>query len=138
MIIRMTLGDNDFTRELEMFTKSLLSDLMFSKDEEFYGLDSVDAKIQYMDYKHKIQNLLNPNNDSILDRPSRKLICHEVQKLWNQYVRHRAISSGRFSDFPEVYLMDNFKVSVIYRMADMWENGEAVYFFTTNNKFITQ
>ena len=137
MIIRMTLGDNDFTSELETFTKSLLSDLMFGRDEEFYGLGSVDAK-QYMDHKHKIQKLLNPNNDIILDRPSRKLICHEVQKLWNQYVRHRAISSGRFSDFPEVYLMDNFKVSVIYRMVDMCENGEAVYFFTTNNKFITQ
>lgn len=138
MIIRMTVGDNDFTQEIESFTKSLLSDLLCGVDEEYNGLVDIESKRRFLDRRDQIRSLLNPNNGTNLSKFDRKQICEEVKHLWIRHVRHRVTASARISDVPGAYLIAHFKVSVIYQMTDKWENGEVVYFFTTNNKFISQ
>lgn len=138
MIIKMTVHDNDFTEEIEKFCKDLWENLYFGKDDNYENM-TLKEKVQWWREYDDFRDMLNPNNDDILTTSQRRLVCDHVKELWIKYVNtHRVDDSSSDEDHTKKYLKKNFKVQVNYQMSDRWENGEVVYYFTTNQKFITQ
>lgn len=130
MIIRMTVYDNDFTGLIERFCTDLWYNLFFGLNSEVpKDEDSIETIFNWRLRREEIQKLLNPNVTEKLDDEGEWRIISEVLHLWRRFT-----SSHPSYD----YLTREFKVAIQYKMEDKWENGEVVYYFTTNQKFITQ
>lgn len=138
MIIKMTVHDNDFTEKIENFCKNLLADILYGEDEN-YDKMTIEEKFNWWQQRTMIQTLMNPNNDDSLTHSQRFIICEEVKKLWHKYVDNHRMSCNSHDEYRvKQYLKKAFRVQINYQMNDRWENGETVYYFTTNQKFITQ
>lgn len=138
MIIRMTLSDNDFTQEIEKFAKNLFDRLYWGKDVSFYDND---YNKWYQAYKvqEELQKLLNPNITDSLTDEDKTTIRAKVFLEWWDFVD--GLNFKKYSTDEErlkKYLKKDFECSIGYDFKDKWENGEVVYYFTTNNKYITQ
>lgn len=138
MIIKMTVHDNDFTEKIENFCKNLLADILLGEAENYDEM-TLEEQFNWWKQHTRIQTLMNPNNDDSLTHSQRFIICEEVKKLWYKYVdSHRMSDSTNDESHVKQYLKKAFRVQINYQMTDRWENGETVYYFTTNQKFITQ
>jgi hypothetical protein len=131
MIIRMTVHDNDYTDVIESFCRDLKKKLLFYDEEVYSTIKNFINKVWYWDYRRKLVNLLNPNEDRKLNKEEKKFICTEIIHLWEKYV-----SSTNLIDSID-YLINSFQVTITYRLNDEWKNNEVVYFFFDNDKFIT-
>jgi hypothetical protein len=132
MIIRMTVKDNSFTNLIENFADNLFDKLYFSRKKP----DNVDAQTWVEDYlipHQKVQNLLNPNIIQTLSEGEKFILCNQVYILWLNYVND-VVNERHTRD----YLKTEFEVSISYTYTDTWENGEAVYYFTTHRKWFSQ
>lgn len=132
MIIRMTLNDNDFTQEIERFAKNLFDRLYWAKDASFYDND---YSKWYQVYKaqEELQKLLNPNiTDSLTDEDKITIKAKVFLEWWD------FVDGLNFKEDTKKYLKKDFECSISYDFKDKWENGEVVYYFTTNQKYITQ
>ena len=135
MIIRGTVNDNDFSESLEAFAKSLNSRML--------GLvncvpadASVDVKIQAHRDWQRIFDLINPNctNKDNFSDDDRSFIISKVTQAWKNFVKHWHVDQEDDRD----YLINNFECTVSFNFTEMWENGEAVYYFTTAQTAICQ
>ena len=132
MIIRMTLNDNDFTQKIERFAKNLFDRLYWAKDVSFYDND---YSKWYQAYKaqEELQKLLNPNiTDSLTDEDKIAIKAKVFLEWWD------FVDGLNFKEDTKKYLKKDFECSISYDFKDKWENGEVVYYFTTNQKYITQ
>lgn len=138
MIIRMTLEDNDCTQDIEKFAKKLFDRLYWSKDVSFYDNDYTKW---YQAYKvqEELQKLLNPNITQSLTDEDKMTIRAKVFLEWFDFVDSLNLKEyGEDEARIKEYMRKNFDCSVSYDFKDKWENGEVVYYFTTNQKYITQ
>ena len=128
MIIRMTLGDNDFGERLASFAENLMSRLLdVWKDAVRIGNKD----------KEKFFDLLSPEAYPRLDKDQKKLVCEAVRDAWETFVYKYAPCGGK-NDRLRHYLLTNFQVSITYTLHEKWENGEVVYYFTWAQKYIIQ
>lgn len=136
MIIRLTLGDNDFTSDLEDFCKRL-RDRMFVFDEpcpdknDYPGVEEYSrAIIDWLDRRKLAdetrRHLMNPDNRFSKKNQEYHQICSEVERLWSKFAEK--IDMERFVPY----------ISIQYSLDEKWENGEVVYYFTPYDQFITQ
>ena len=136
MIIRLTLGDNDFTSDLEDFCKRL-RDRMFAFDEpcpdnnDYPGVEEYSQAIIDWLNRRKLADetrryLMNPDNRFSKKNKEYHQICQEVKRLWIKFAKE--IDMERF--VPDI--------SIQYSLDEKWENGEVVYYFTPYDRFITQ
>lgn len=132
MIIKITVKDNDFTQQLEQFAKELFKRLWLTKDLEYFNGDRL-KWLEAFDAQEEIRKLLNPNITEVLTDEDKTVIKAKVFLEWCDFV-----DKLQKSDHTKKYLKDNFRCSVSFHFIDRWENGEAVYYFTTNQKFVTQ
>lgn len=132
MIFRITVNDNDFTVYLKEFAGNLFDRLYFAKNKTGDMSYSEWYKKCYIS-KKEIQKLMNPNITSSLTNSDKLLLCEAVSLEWCDYVN----SLGK-DDITKEYLKSHFTVSVSFKFVDKWENGEVVYYFTTNQKWILQ
>ena len=138
MIIRLTLGDNDFTDKLERFADNLFSRLFwdprlrvnYDKLREQYSRDAI---LDMFTEENKIQDILNPNITESLTTEQKGVLKATTILRWNSFVDSLDIDTHT-----KAYLKKNFKVSFSFSFKDKWENGEAVYYFTTAKKWISQ
>ena len=132
MIIRMTLNDNDFTQEIERFAKNLFDRLYWRKDVSFYDND-YNKWYQAHKVQEELQRLLNPNiTDSLTDEDKTAIKAKVFLEWWD------FVDGLNFKEDTKKYLKKDFECSISYNFKDKWENGEVVYYFTTNQKYITQ
>ena len=80
---------------------------------------------------------MNPNITSSLTKEDRVLLRAAVFLEWCDYLDSLPVDDEMDAETKE-YLKKNFVVSVSFRFTDKWENGEVVYYFTTNQKWISQ
>ena len=138
MIIRMTVNDNDFTEYLEQFASGLNTRLLnlvnsVSKDA------TIDEKLNaYKDWDRTF-TLLNPNctTSKNITENDKAFMNRQVDRAWSLFIS-KHITSEDVEDNGLEYLIDSFECSIGYDFKDMWENGEVVYYFTTNQKYIEQ
>ena len=131
MIIRMTVHDNDYTDVIESFCRHLKKKLLFYDEKKYFELTELDEILQYWTYRHKLVNLLNPNEDRKLNKEEKKFICDEIIYLWKKYILNTNLIHSI------TYLINSFRVTITYRLNDEWQNNEVVYFFFDQDKFIT-
>lgn len=140
MIIRITVNDNDFTEYLERFSKNLDSKLL-SLVEIICSDDNipVDEKINAHRDWDRTFKLLNPNctTSKNITENDKAFMRQQINIAWELFIS-KHITSEDAEDNGLKYLLDNFECNVGYDFKDMWENGEAVYYFTTAQMHITQ
>lgn len=81
--------------------------------------------------------VMNPNITSSLTDEDKVLLREAVFLEWCDYLDSLPVDDEMDAETKE-YLKKNFVVSVSFRFTDKWENGEVVYYFTTNQKWISQ
>lgn len=131
MIFRITVNDNDFTDILERFANNLFDRIYWAKDKP--EMDSTEWYEKIYKPKQEIQKLMNPNITSNLTDEDKVVLRAAVFLEWCDYVDNLPNR-----DNTKEYLKKNFEVSVGFDFTDKWENGEVVYYFTTNQKWISQ
>lgn len=131
MIFRITVNDNDFTDILERFANNLFDRIYWAKDKP--EMDSTEWYEKIYKPKQEIQKLMNPNITSNLTDEDKVVLRAAVFLEWCDYVDNLPNR-----DDTKEYLKKNFEVSVGFDFTDKWENGEVVYYFTTNQKWISQ
>lgn len=119
MIIKMTVGDNDFTDILESFASVLFfAETGDRTDENFAQL--------YKDCQEfsRLWNEVN-NGSGSLTKDERKNFLDICKRKFVHYV------CNRFDDEEETraYLLQNFRVSMQKSLTPRWQNGEVVYVF---------
>lgn len=140
MIIKMTVRDNDFAELLESFSKNLTMKLLtyYLKNSKLPE-DSIEEKLkksrENFDNYDRVNTILNPNTDVKLKKNSEdyNFLKNTIEKEFEEYLINKKVSKDS-----KEYLLNNFKVEISYEMIDKLENGEVVYYFTTQNVFITQ
>jgi hypothetical protein len=140
MIIRMIVEDNDFTEMLEDFANDLKK-LFFQETKSNFQ----ETKSNYEnDYNPEILHQLIETEETIrqtlwagsikeVTEEGKILLKARLYIMWGKYV-----DSGEQEDRIKDYLKRDFTVSFSFNFEDKWENGEAVYYFTTADKWISQ
>lgn len=135
MIIRITIGDNDFAYDLEQFCDHL-RDKMFTNEEPWPKKEQYDTKEEYMDAiiaRFNRNEALKATRHRLLDTDKRLVkntseyneVCDEVKRIWKE----------EMDEFLSRMTPD---VSIQYSLDELDENGEVVYYFSTHDQFITQ
>ncbi len=136
MIIRITVNDNDFTEVLEKFADNLFNRVYWAKDKP-KEMSSTEWYEKIYKPKQEVQRLMNSNITSSLTKKDRATLCKAVFCEWCDYLDNLP-ANDEMDDETKEYLKKDFVVSVGFSFTDKWENGEAVYYFTTNQKWISQ
>ena len=129
MIIRMTVGDNDFTDIIESFASYMFfQDTCFPSDEnirKLYNDDKVFRNL-WSEVTNGTGKLSNEDKEIFIDIIKQKYTCYIQRRLDDSDVEYQN------------YLLDNFKVSLQESITPHWENGEVVYMFiNAGGKHIT-
>lgn len=138
MIIRLTVGDNDFTEFMEGYLKYFLQRLLccdFDKDVSSLTRDEIILSIQ----RHKkVGQLFNPNNSHKLSDENKEFIMDAVKSDFHRYVDEYSMTGLGIDKHVSDYLKSKFQVSILESFTDKWENGEAFYWLQHSNQVICQ
>lgn len=135
MIIKYTLNDNDFTQVIETHL-------------EEYGpflamlYDTIREHIEFQDNVRKYDEM------SINDPKRKKLkqkLVKAIYKAFKKYINSIKINSNWQTDGMNAedlndskqYIFENIKIDIVNSISDNWQNGEVVYYFTSNQKYLT-
>ena len=131
MIIKITFNDNDFTQILESFFDSpLFSGLnyclkKYSVDDEPETLNTYrNLSVLIETYLHKLQDEKN------FTKEDKKHFIEILKESILDFIK------DRYRDNLE-YLSKQLTIRIQDSVTDHWENGEAVYYFPTHDKYIT-
>ena len=138
MIIRMTVNDNDFSGHLEKFATNLYTKLSMLTDKIIAATDDKDLMIQEHYNWQRAWDLLNPNitTEANLTEADKLWLAERVRKTLELWVEQR-VKDGLMEE-DEAFSVEDLEVTIGYDFKDMWENGEAVYYFSTANVIICQ
>lgn len=135
MIIKYTLNDNDFTQVIE-------------KHLEEYGPflatlhRTIDDSIEFNDNVRKYDEMSK-------DNPERKELKQKLVKTIKQRFKDYINSIKQNSNWQtdgmnaedlidsKQYIFENIRVNIVNSISDKWQNGEVVYYFTSNQKYLT-
>lgn len=140
MIIKYTFNDNDFTQIIEKYLDEFgpfARWVLGSNVDKIYEL-----KTQYDNHNDKYM-------EEKLDKGQyinlKKKLVIELKKHFKAYIESIQPNSMWHTDGftalslvqDKEYILDNIKISLVKSIPDQWENGEVVYFITSNLKYIT-
>lgn len=138
MIIRLTVNDNDFSGHLEHFATNLYTKLSMLTDRLIATMDDKDLMIQEHKNWQRTLELLNPNitTEATITEEDKLWLTERVKLTCKLWVEQR-VREG-FMEEDEALSVEDLEVTIGYDFKDMWENGEAVYYFSTANVIICQ
>lgn len=113
MIIRITIGDNDFTKQLTGFSTNLVNKTLkqFEQNRDYEGWK-------------KFFDIINPNVTERPTKEQKEFVIDAVSKTIKEICGQTDVGE---------YIRDNLKVTVVEIYRDRWENGEVLYYFTRPN-----
>lgn len=127
MILRITVGDNDFTEELEQFAEDL----------ELYGYTrklhvdncSIDTLYEHIKSMDRFRELFYQTDKYTPELATE--LCNMIRKHWEIWVNN-CMANHEWWDEEEAkrikgYLIRDFKVKFQKSLTPKWENGEVVY-----------
>jgi hypothetical protein len=130
MILRITVGDNDFTEELEQFARDIegsayilkackLENTALTQDEKFALFKRAD-RFRELFY----------NTDKYTPELAAEL-CELVRQNWENFVNYIMCDHDWWDEAEakriKGYLIRDFKVKFQKSLTPKWENGEVVY-----------
>ena len=126
MILRITVGDNDFTEELEQFAKDLELFEYIHTNAVDMSSDEIYAHIKSTD---RFRELFY-NTDKYTPELANEL-CDMIRNHWKIWVNN-CMKNHDWWDEAEAerikgYLIRDFKVKFQKSLTPKWENGEVVY-----------
>ena len=130
MILRITVGDNDFTEELEQFAKDPEGAAYLLKvcKPENIRLTQ-DEKLALFERADRFRELFY-NTDKYTPELTVEL-CNMVRQNWENFVNHVMLDHDWWDDFDKIRireaLIKDFKVKFQKSLTPKWENGEVVY-----------
>lgn len=124
MIIETTFNDNDFTHILDEYWSR------FRFVNYYYGLDRIEDPAVYRDLRIDMESLIEKAVYNGLDQEESKRFLSYIKISILEFIK------DNYQD-DCIYLSDNFKVAIKKSVEDKNYNGEIVYYFLTNNVYIT-
>lgn len=143
MIIKYTFNDNDFTQVIEKYLEEFGPFYAFNYNM-YNGLDEFKKLLnQYDDYMDKYSEDKELTKEEFNKLKNKLLII--LKDNFTNYINNIRINSNWHTDGLDAidlqnsknYILKNIKISIVKSIPDQWENGEVVYFITSNQKYIT-
>ena len=130
MILRITVGDNDFTEELEQFAEDPEGTAYFLKAARLDNSElTQDEKLALGKRLDRFRELFYG-----VDKYTPELaaeLCEMVKQNWENFVNHIMCDHDYWSEEDSKrikgYLIRDFKVKFQKSLTPKWENGEVVY-----------
>ncbi len=133
MIIRLTVGDNDFSERITPFFKDFwMRMLELHPDNCFTVNESYEELSAWRQREAKVRSIMNPNNEHVLTDEEKSFVKEHVTKIFGEFV------DRWFSKEDATYLKNNLSVELVDYCVDKWENGEVFYWFQHSNQAICQ
>ena len=142
MIIKYTLKDNDFTQVIEKYLEEFGPFYVFNYTK-YNELDEFKKLLkQYDDYNDKY------NEEKEITKEEYNKIKFQLHNIlmtnFAKYITDIKPNSNWSTDGfnaqelqeDKDYILKNIKISIVKSIPDQWENGEVVYFITSNQKYI--
>jgi hypothetical protein len=130
VILRITVGDNDFTEELEQFAKDpegstyLLKACKIENDQL-----TQDEKLALFKRADRFRDLFYMTDKYTPELATE--LCDMVRQNWANFVNHVMLDHDYWDEDDKVrirkYLIRDFKVKFQKSFTPKWENGEVVY-----------
>ena len=116
MIIKLTFKDNDFTHILEDYTNKIFDITYFNSISEF------------TEFKNNIKKYENDILTRTEIQELKEMLEKQIRKNCKKYLEKQNSSD---------YLIRALEVKIVKAIEDKWHNGEVVYYFTSNMKYLT-
>lgn len=141
MIIKYTFNDNDFTQIIEKYLEEYgpfgrwvpggnvdrITDLMeiYNKHNDKYNEEKELSKEAFLTMKNELLKELYHHFIAYINNI-------QENSSWNTdgFIAKDLIENKE-------YIIDNIKINLVKSIPDQWENGEVVYFITSNEKYVT-
>ncbi len=130
MILRITVGDNDFTEELEQFASDPEGAAYFLKAARLAN-DKLtqDEKLELFKHMERFRQLFYNTDKYTPDIASE--LCELVKQNWENFVNHVMCDHDWWDEAESKrireYLIRDFKVKFQKSLTPKCENGEVVY-----------
>lgn len=143
MIIKYTFNDNDFTQVIEKYLEEFGPFYAFNYNM-YNGLDEFKKLLsQYDDYMDKYSEDKGLTKEEFNKLKNKLLII--LKDNFTNYINNIRINSNWHTDGLNAidlqnsknYILKNIKIKIVKSIPDQWENGEVVYYITSNQKYIT-
>jgi hypothetical protein len=126
MILRITVGDNDFTEELENFAQDLE---LYSYVRNYVKDMPTDEALAFLKHNDRFRELFY-NTEKYTPELTQEL-CDMIRHNWELWVRY-CMPNHKWWDEQEAarikeYLIRDFKVKFQKSLTPKWENDEVVY-----------
>lgn len=115
MIIKLTFNDNDFTHILEDYA------------DKIFDITYFDSINQFSEFKSNIYKLEN----DILTRTERQRLKETIENQIRTNCK-KYLKKQNSSD----YLIKSLEIKIVENIKDKWQNGEVVYYITSNMKYL--
>ena len=126
MILRITVGDNDFTEELEQFASNLE---LYPYIKSHITDATQDEALKLFKHLDRFRELFY-NTDKYTPELASEL-CELIRYSWKLWVDYCMKDHDWWDDDDKVhireYLIRDFKVKFQKSLTPKWENGEVVY-----------
>lgn len=121
-IIRITVGDNDFTEWLEEFAKDMSAVRAYLKrvDEKDASLDEQRSMIVELDRFRELFYNTESYTPELLEE-----LKQLITKNWGKFVRGKTKEAQQIE-----YLIKNFNIRIQKTFVPRWLNGEVVFICT--------
>ena len=135
MIIEYTLKDNDYTQVIEQYLEEYgpFLAIFFSTIDE------------HIEFKKDIARYDNLKNNSPEQKELKSKLTKTLKQKFKAYINSiaensnwntGAITAKELID-SRPYILKNIKIKIVHSITDKWQNGEVVYYFTSNQKYLT-
>lgn len=140
MIIRFTMNDNDYTQLLELFlNKSLICRIYSYTDYLKQNLDikKIGEAKYYKEWKEitlvrdNFEKLMVKCRDNEIDKDEKKQFLRILKDIFLYFTK----TVGK--DYDYNYIKRNIRIQLKNQISDEWQNGEVIYYFISNEKYIT-
>lgn len=134
MILKFTFNDNDFTQIIEKFFE----------EGGFFNGNNFNTISNFVSFKHNITKYSEIVNIEDKNKLGKEIIDTIIKSFEIYIVNINPNSNWNTVGFTakdlaesKPYILDNLKVSIVNEISDKWQNGEVIYYFTSNNKYLT-
>lgn len=135
MIIKYTLNDNDFTQVIEMHL------------DEFGPFQATLYKTieEHIEFQNNVRKYDEMSANDLERKELKQKLEKTIIQVFKNYINSIKPNSNWQTDRinaedlndSKQYIFEHIKINIISFVSDKWQNGEVVYYFTSNQKYLT-
>lgn len=126
MIIRLTLGDNEYTEILEKFLDNIIENIINSINFDTGNLVEMQQEFERCS---RIMSIINRGKRNEATDNEKGYLIQQIRNAFNSFV------AGKRKD---MYMINNLSIMIVDSLTDADENKEVVYWLSNSKKVITQ